>query len=206
MKLAGFILQIIIISLTGVMLPGPMTAIAIGKGSKMPHSGLLMALGHGIIEIPLIFLIFFGFGYLFQYLIIKILISIIGGIFLTFTAINMLKSIKNIDSEKTETGNASPIISGIILSAGNPPFLLWWITIGNILIFKAYNFGLVTLILFIILHLSCDAVWLDILSFLSYKGGKFFGNIFQKIIFAVCGVLLLFFGGKFIYDAIRMII
>jgi hypothetical protein len=37
---------------------------------------------------------------------------------------------------------------------------------------------------------------------LSFKGGQSLGKTFQRVVFAVCGAVLLFFGGKFIMDAI----
>jgi putative Mn2+ efflux pump MntP len=47
-------------------------------------------------------------------------------------------------------------------------------------------------------------VWLWFLSAMSYKGGQFFGRTFQKVVFAVCGVVLVGFGMKFLVDAVRM--
>ncbi|MDY6966328.1 MAG: LysE family transporter [Halobacteriota archaeon] len=46
------------------MAPGPVTAVTIGEGSKSPHAGAFVAIGHGIVEFPLMIAIFYGFGYL----------------------------------------------------------------------------------------------------------------------------------------------
>ena len=62
MSLAAFLLETVLISLSGVMMPGPITAVSIGKGSESPHAGAKIAVGHGIVEFPLIAAFFFGLG------------------------------------------------------------------------------------------------------------------------------------------------
>ncbi|MDD4289511.1 MAG: LysE family transporter, partial [Atribacterota bacterium] len=58
----SFLFKTVIISLSGVMAPGPITAMTVSKGTQNPHSGPMIAIGHGIVELPLILIIFFGFG------------------------------------------------------------------------------------------------------------------------------------------------
>ncbi len=53
MSLLGFLFEAVLISLSGVMAPGPMTTVAVGKGSESPHAGALVAVGHAIVELPL---------------------------------------------------------------------------------------------------------------------------------------------------------
>lgn len=53
MALLTFLFTAVIISLSGVMAPGPMTTVTISKGSKSPYAGALIAVGHGIVEFPL---------------------------------------------------------------------------------------------------------------------------------------------------------
>ena len=100
--------------------------------------------------------------------------------------------------------NRSPLIAGIILSLANPYFLLWWVAIGSILIYRFLNFGILGFIAFIILHWSCDFFWCYFLSAVSFKGGQFFGERLQQVLFAVCGVSLLLFSAKFIFDAVKI--
>ena len=60
----AFLIQTILISLSGVMAPGPITAVTIGKGSVSPYAGALVAVGHGIVEFPLMAAVYFGAGYI----------------------------------------------------------------------------------------------------------------------------------------------
>ena len=57
MVLLLFLGQVVVISLSGVMAPGPVTAAAIGMGARSRYAGMLLAIGHGIVEFPLMILI-----------------------------------------------------------------------------------------------------------------------------------------------------
>ena len=204
MLLSTFLLEAVLISLSGVIAPGPVTAVTVGKGTKSPHAGAIIALGHGVVEIPLVILILYGFGDILKITYIKAIIGLLGGLFLLKMGIDLLKGIKQAKIDSSDNLR-SPLRAGIILSLANPYFLVWWATVGAILIFRSYAFGLLGFTIFIIAHWSCDFLWLYFLSALSFKGGQFFGKRLQQVLFLICGVFLLFFGAKFIFDAVKII-
>ncbi len=201
MALLTFLFTAVIISLSGVMAPGPITAITIGKGSKSPSAGALIAIGHGIVEFPLMVAIFYGLGYLLNSFYVKTVIGLVGGLFLLIMAFSMFRSIGPVEVNPNKE-NRSPVIDGIALSLVNPYFLIWWATVGAALILSAVKFGRIGLITFASVHWLCDFFWYYFLSVLAFKGGQFFGKKFQKIVFVTCGVMLLFFGGKFILSSV----
>lgn len=197
-----FLSEIVLISLSGVIAPGPMTTVTVGKGNKSPHAGALIAVGHGVVEFPLMVAVYFGIGYLLNLPYVKTGIGFVGGAFLLWMAIGMLRSIKQAAiSEKNDT--RSPVVVGILLSVGNPYFLIWWATVGTALILRSVEFGWIGFIAFAVSHWLCDFTWSYFLSTLSFKGGQFFGKRFQQVVFAVCGVMLLYFSSKLILDAFR---
>jgi len=202
--LSAFLLEAILISLSGVIAPGPVTAVTVSKGSKSPHAGAIIALGHGIVEIPLMILILYGFGDILKITYVKAIIGLFGGLFLLKMGLGLLKGIKRAQIDSSN-GPSSPLMAGIILTLANPYFLIWMATIGSILIFRSYTFGLRGFAMFMIGHWSCDFLWLYFLSALSFKGGQFFGKRLQQVLFLICGVFLLFFSAKFIYDAAKII-
>ena len=204
MLLSAFLLEAVLISLSGVMAPGPITAVTVSKGTKSPHAGAIIALGHGIVEIPLMILILYGFGEILKILYIKAIIGLLGGLFLLKMGLGLLKGIKQAKIDSSNDPH-SPLMAGIILSLANPYFLIWWATIGSILIFRSITFGLLGFAIFMVLHWSCDFFWCYFLSALSFKGGQFFGKRLQQVLFLICGVFLLFFSSKFIYDAAKII-
>ena len=203
MLLSAFLIEAVLISLSGVMAPGPITAVTVSKGTKSPHAGAIIALGHGIVEIPLMILILYGFGEILKILYIKAIIGLLGGLFLLKMGLNLLQGIKQAKINSSNDPH-SPLMAGIILSLANPYFLIWWATIGSILIFRSITFGLLGFVIFMILHWFCDFFWCYFLSALSFKGGQFFGKRLQQVLFAICGVFLLFFSAKFIFDAMKI--
>jgi len=200
-----FLFEAVLISLSGVMAPGPITAVAVGRGTESPHAGAVVAIGHGIIELPLMISIFYGLGYLLNLPYVRGVIAFVGGLFLLIMGANMFRSIKQVEVGSSRY-TRSPMMAGILLSLGNPYFLIWWATVGASLILRAAGFGILGFLIFALLHWLCDFLWCYFLSALSFKGGRFFGKRFQKIVFAMCGVFLLFFSGKFMVDAVRVFI
>ena len=201
MSVLAFLIQAVIISLSGVMAPGPMTAITIGRGSESPHAGAWVAIGHGIIEFPLMIAVFYGFGYLINLPNVKEIIGIVGGLFLLFMGISMFLNF-NTTEVRSNRYTQSPIVAGALLSLGNPYFVIWWATIGAALILQSARFGIIWFGIFAVLHWLCDFLWCYFLSALSFKGGRFFGRQFQKIVFTICGIFLIFLSGKFVLDAV----
>jgi threonine/homoserine/homoserine lactone efflux protein len=200
MALTIFLLEAALISLSGVMSPGPVTATSVGQGSESPHVGALLAIGHGFVGVPLMVAVYYGAGPLLDLAYVKEVIAAVGGLFLLYMGIGMLKSARG---EEILSGQSSrrPIVAGIVLSLGNPFFLVWWATVGVMLVFRSMEFGLLGFALFALVHLLCDLAWNYFLSVLSFKGGKLFGRGFQRTVFSVCGLLLLFFSGRLILAA-----
>jgi len=202
-----FLSEAILISLSGVMAPGPITAVVVGRGSKSPQAGALVAIGHGIVEFPLMVAVFFGVGSLLEATYVRAGIGIAGGIFILWMGIGMLRNLQPdtlLPDQKTDS--RSPILAGILFSVGNPYFLVWWLTVGAALILRSVEFGVWGFIAFALGHWLCDLLWDWFLSVLSFKGGQFFGNKFQQAVFALSGILLLFFGGRIVFDVIKGLI
>jgi threonine/homoserine/homoserine lactone efflux protein len=204
MPLVIFLSEAVLISLSGVMAPGPMTTVAVGKGNETPYAGAWLAVGHAIVEIPLMIAVFYGVGYVLNLPHVQAIIAFVGGVFLLFMGVSMLRSIKQGEVGAGQYAG-SPVIAGVLLSIGNPYFLVWWATVGATLILRSGRFGLWGFGAFALLHWLCDFLWCYFLSALSYRGGQFFGKRFQQIVFSICGVLLLFFSGKLVVDAVGML-
>ncbi|MBS1248807.1 MAG: hypothetical protein MAG431_00369 [Chloroflexi bacterium] len=196
-----FLFEVVFISLSGVMAPGPVTAVAVGKGSEKPAAGAWIAIGHGMVEIPLMVAVYFGVGKLFQVEGVKAATGILGGLFVVWMGIGMLRGIRQ-DAVQPGQEFRSPVVAGILLSLGNPYFLVWWVTVGAALILRSVEFGLLGFLAFAAGHWLCDLAWDSFLSVLSFKGGQFFGKGFQKAIFAISGAMLLFFGGKLMWEGV----
>jgi threonine/homoserine/homoserine lactone efflux protein len=199
MSFLAFLLEAVLISLSGVLAPGPVTTLVVGKGNKSPHAGALVAVGHGIVEFPLMIGVFYGVGHLLELPNAKAVIALIGGLFLLWIGVDMLRSVTQQTIEAHDSSH-SPVVAGLLLTIGNPYFLVWWATVGAALILRSVRFGLVGFLAFALAHWSCDFVWDYLLSALSFKGGQVFGRRFQRAVLLVCGGFLIFFGGRFVFD------
>lgn len=196
-----FLLKAVGISLSGVMAPGPMTAATLAAGVRSPHAGALIALGHAAIEVPLMILIVAGAGAIFQVPTIKLGIGLAGGAFLLFMGSQLLTAARTAQVVENTPEGRHPFITGIVLTAANPYFLIWWATVGLALTTEAIQFSLLAFVVFGILHWLCDLIWLEILSYGSYKGTEVLGGRLQQVVLLVCGVTLLVFGAMFLKDA-----
>ena len=201
MSLLLFLAQVVVISLSGVMAPGPVTAAAIAMGARSRRAGALIAIGHGIIEFPLMILIMLGMDKVLKSTSTQIVIGLAGGTFLLIMAIQMLRSLKGAENQEAKTAKSGPVVAGIILSAGNPYFLLWWATVGLTLATTATQLGIWAFALFAVAHWLCDLVWLEALSWASFKGSVLLGPRGMRIVLMICSVALLVFGLFFIYNA-----
>ena len=201
MALLFFLAQVFIISITGALQPGPVTATAITMGTRDRWAGTLIAIGHGIIEFPLMVVIVLGVGRYFEMPKVQIIIGLAGGIFLILMGIQSFRSLKSAAEVESKSLDSRPILAGIILSAGNPYFLLWWATVGLALATQATKWGIWAFVLFALTHWLVDLIWLQVLSWASFKGTGLFGDFIQRIVLLICAVALLFFGLVFIYKA-----
>jgi threonine/homoserine/homoserine lactone efflux protein len=199
-----FLFSAVIISLSGVLSPGPLTAAVIEQGGRNKLSGVYFSLGHGVVELPLILLISLGAGSFFELEQVRIVVGIAGGIYLLFMGKGLLRPGEN--KKDYERRIPSSFYSGAFLSIGNPYFLLWWATIGLGLVISATDFGITGLVLFAAVHWLCDLIWLSFLSMASHKGIKTFGAGLYKKISIFCGIVMLFYGSVFIVDSVKLLI
>ena len=194
MELLWYIALVIFISLSGVLMPGPIFANAIYEGRKNKYAGFKIATGHAIVEVPIIISLFLIGRFEFPSMA-KSLISIVGGIFLLYLAVTFFKN--------KERRVIKGIMAGILLSSLNPYFILWWLTVGFNLAIKASYFGLIGLLSLIVFHESCDFSWYGFITILSNKGARF--QKIEKFAALLAFSLLLFFGIYFIYNGIKEI-
>lgn len=198
------LLSVVVISLSGVMMPGPMFAVTLAKSYKSPLAGAQMSLGHAVIEVPLILLIYFGFAQFFQNITVQLVLSILGGGMIIWLGINMFRARKEVVQEgKNLRYNA--FVAGILTSGLNPFFLVWWATVGIMLIMKVLDFGAMGLALFVVVHWMCDLVWLSFVSILVYRTHSLWGKKSREWVFIGCSLLLVGFGGWFLVSGIKLV-
>jgi threonine/homoserine/homoserine lactone efflux protein len=210
-NLGLFLLSAVGISLTGVMLPGPMTAATIAKGYSDKHAGAWIAAGHAVIEIPLIVAIYLGFGHLINLPYVVKVIRITGGLMLVYLGFRMFRTAGNTSSQVSGLPSSS-LVTGIVLTGANPGFYIWWVfvgtnlivgnvSVGNITIGAAATFGLIGVVSFALAHWCCDLAWSEFLSVGTFESRRWWTQKVQRIVFSVCALILTGFGVWFCLSA-----
>ena len=198
-----FLSSVAVISLSGVMMPGPMFAVAVARSYHSPSTGAKMALGHAIVEIPLMLIIYFGLGRFFDREPIQIALYLVGGALLVWMGIAMFRRRQKPVEEAGELKYNS-VVSGVITSVANPLFFLWWAAVGSMLIMKSLNFGVTGFILLITIHLLCDFGWLFFISNIVYRTQSIWKDKFRVGLLIACSFLLIGFGGWFLTTGIQL--
>ena len=204
----AMLLTVVGTSLSGVIAPGPMFAIAITKSFKSPWAGTMMSLGHAVVEVPLILLLYFGFSHFFENTIVQFIFSIIGGGMLIWLAIGLLRSPREMSAGGKDIRYNS-FTAGMVATGLNPFFIMWWATVGVLLLMKFMEFWSVIAIglaVFIGVHWLCDLIWLSFVSIAVYKTHHMWGDTVQALVFIAAGLLMAGFGVWFIVSGIQAIL
>ncbi len=202
-SLGTFLVEAAVISFSGVLAPGPVTAATLAAGVRKPHAGAWIAIGHGIVEFPLMGLIMAGAGTVLASQGFRSGVGLAGGAALLAMAGLMLYGLRRPASQGAPPRTGRPVLTGIVLTGGNPYFLLWWATVGLALSTRGMSLGVLAFGLFAVMHWLCDLVWLEALSLASNKGVGLLGPKTQRVIAIACSSAMGIFGLLFLRDAIK---
>jgi threonine/homoserine/homoserine lactone efflux protein len=197
-----FVILVIVVSASGVMAPGPLFAANVAHGLKEgTRSGIKMAIGHTIVELPLVILLGIGVFSLESFPEFRTIISIFGAITLFVFATMQIKTIFEKKELRKSNLKQGPLITGILLSALNPFFIIWWLTIGFKLISDAMLiWAFAGILIVFVLHIWMDFVWLGTVSYLASKSSKILSNRNYKILMAGLSMMLVYFGITFLVE------
>jgi len=203
-QIIEFAVTVIIISASGVMSPGPLFAANIAYGLQSGgKAGIKIAVGHTIVELPLVILLGIGVFSFEIFPEFRMLISILGATTLFVFAGIQIKTTLQMKEITSFNLKHKAVLTGITLSALNPFFIIWWLSIGFKLISDAMLiWAFVGIIIVFLLHIWMDFVWLYSVACLASKSSKILSNKNYKILMMGLSVMLIYFGISFITDII----
>ncbi len=194
-------------------MPGTLLTFTINKSMQSgARSGLLISLGHALLELLLVFLLFAGAGRYLSSGLAQLLIGLAGGLALLVLAAGMLRdTIRNqlvLDQPAgSQPARSGLILGGVLLSAANPYFLIWWAVVGLGLIMAAYQqFGLWGVLLFYLGHILADISWYTFVAGLTGRAGRFISRKAYRVLVLVLAGCLAAFGISFIIRSLAQII
>lgn len=195
-----FFVKVVLISSSGALAPGPLSAATATIGTqKSWKGGFMVALGHFVVEAPLIFLIAFFVSFTAIEIFLKPL-AILGGSTLIFFGYLTVKSALS-ENSRVSDAYFSPFVTGAILTALNPFFIAWWFGIGSNLVAESLLlFGAFGSILLLVAHVWIDFVWLCFIAYLTSLKGIVMR--IHKTLLLLLGCLVLFFGIDYLHFAL----
>jgi threonine/homoserine/homoserine lactone efflux protein len=197
-----------IVALSGALSPGPLLTFTIFKSlqnKKGYLEGLLIMLGHAVLEFGIILALLLGASIFLQNTIILFSIGLIGSILLIFFGILVVKDtllhpvdfdVESIQKENIKGFKGNSFLGGILVSLSNPYWTLWWAVIGLSLMVN-FNIGFqnpLGIFVFFLGHEFGDLIWYVPISLLVCYGGKFVNSKIYNVILIICGVFMIFFG------------
>lgn len=197
-----FAVLVIVISASGVMAPGPLFAANISYGLREgTKSGIKMATGHAIVELPLVILLGIGVFSLESFPEFRTIIAILGAITLFIFAALQIRTVLRKKEFSIKNQKQGALITGILLSGLNPFFIIWWLTIGFKLISDAMLIWAFSGMLIMFgLHIWMDFAWLGGISFLASKSTKILSNRNYKMLMIGLSGMLIYFGITFLQE------
>jgi threonine/homoserine/homoserine lactone efflux protein len=208
-----------IIGLSGALMPGPLLAVTIRHASRRGCAAApLLVLGHAILEAGLLSLLLFGLAEWIRGEMAVATIALAGSITLLWMAAGMAKEARTLRFEPGAAPAAAPgpgtapggwmrpVIDGIVTSASNPYWSLWWATIGLGYLLLARGQGIKGVLAFFAGHILADAAWyLFVGSTVSAGRGRFTDRAYRVVVGA-CAAFLVFFALSFGYFGVARLI
>jgi threonine/homoserine/homoserine lactone efflux protein len=200
--------QIILVSVSGVFSPGPLlfANLALSKYGGF-WSGIKIAIGHTIIELPVIILISLPFVVFspvnMTFSIMKIISFIAGAFLIVFGILYVVRIIRANDSPHFTINTSriqNPYLAGIMFTSLNPFFIVWWTTVGVKLISDSISLlGHPAGIAFLFfVHIWMDYAWLGLSSYLAFRGFNILRSEYHRYITMLLTVPLFYYGIYFV--------
>jgi threonine/homoserine/homoserine lactone efflux protein len=188
-----------VLGLTGALVPGPMLFVTIDTSLKRGwKAGPEIFVGHAILEFIVCVLIIYGITAVSDSTVMAI--SILGGATLVIFGLMTMKSAKGAADSMHEhdKGTSKPVLAGVLTSASNPYFWIWWLAAGSALVLRGMEIGLIAAVMFMVGHWLADIGYFTVVSTSFSKGKKLMSpKVYERVLLS-CGLFLVLFGSWFI--------
>jgi threonine/homoserine/homoserine lactone efflux protein len=191
--LQAFLLGLVI-GLTGALAPGPTLVATINASISGDWKiGPKVTAGHIVVESLIFLMIVLGLAaFALPY---TTAIAAIGGIALIVFGALTIAGSQRASLTSLATGTASnPYIAGLVTSAANPYFWIWWLTIGSAMVIAGLAGGLVLAAVFMMGHWCADLGWYTLVASGVSRGRTILSDTTYRRLMGACGAFLILFG------------
>lgn len=189
------------IGLTGALAPGPTLVATVNSSLESGWTaGPKVAAGHALVEVLVFMIIVGGLAVAMQQY--SHYIALLGGLALIafgLLTVRASRGAKMASPEGQSIGN--PYLAGMLTSAANPYFWIWWLSIGSAMVVDGLRGGIMMAVLFLIGHWCADFGWFTLVSASLNRGRSILSEANYRRILAVCGGFLVLFGFYYMSSA-----
>lgn len=201
-----------LVSLSGVLMPGPLGALAVSEGARRGViAGVLVTAGHAVAEIIILVVLGVGLVNVLRQSAVLGAVGIVGGGVLAWMGWGIVAAAyRDLLDPPAAHGRAAAgaalVRAGLLTTVGNPYWLLWWLTVGASYFIAFHRFGLAAIIgLFYLGHLALDLGWNAVLAFVVGSGrGRIKRGVYRGVL-AACGVFVLAMSVYFVISGVRFL-
>jgi threonine/homoserine/homoserine lactone efflux protein len=192
-------------------MPGPVfAAVVAGAASSGFWYGPAVVLGHGMLELATVLVLVRGLGGVLARPEVTRGIAAMGGLTLLWLGSQMvldgLAQRVPIDLSGSAPVDATPVVLGVMLSATNPYFVLWWATAGATYVALSLRHGGAGPAAFYTGHILSDLIWYALVAAVVASGRAFLGEVARgpyNVVIAVAGAFLICMAAFFLRTAAR---
>jgi len=194
-----------LVGFSGAIMPGPLLVYTINESlRKGKWVGALVIVGHGIVEAAVFLVLALGLIELISTPSLIRAVGLAGGAALILMAAHSLKEINSTVSVKSGREKYGSVVGGMIFTAFNPGFPIWWMTAGSALLAEGFKeMGYAGMAIVFLGHWLADLGWFLFVSMTSSKGSRYlFERDWYRMIRAILSAMLLVIGLYFISSAV----
>ncbi|HDD39763.1 MAG TPA: hypothetical protein ENG21_00740 [Nitrososphaeria archaeon] len=205
-----FFLLVVVVSASGALSPGPLFLATIDSAIRSgKYAGFAVALGHMAFEFPLVVAIGFGVWNFLGDPIIRTVIGLLGAFALIgFGIIQVYSSLKNspgkgegdpskvgLNTYVKGSGFFAAFLVGLLFTALNPYFLMWWFTIGLSLIAEAIRLSAITgIFIMFAFHIWLDYAWLGFTGYATAVGSRLLKPHHLRLVSLSLAIIIIILG------------
>jgi threonine/homoserine/homoserine lactone efflux protein len=213
MDLLSFVATVILLTASGALAPGPLFFATISHGARSgAKGGLVFSIAHTLVEFTLVMLLAGGLLAVAKEPTVEpavnLVVGVAGGVvLLVFGAMQIRGSLTSRFGEARSGGVATRnlLLIGLVFTGLNPFFVVWWLTAGAELIRLSLEFASLAGVLFMyVCHVWMDYAWLTSVAHFSKMGTNVVGSRWYRLVMAVFGVVLIYFGLTFLVNSLSL--
>lgn len=200
------------VGLSGALTPGPLTVLAIREATVFGvRAGPLATLGHAIAEGVTVVVLALGLSAaLTDESPLTAVIALVGGGILVYLGVDLFRTLPRAELKpafvtapgETTASARRVVLLGILVSVGNPYWVIWWASVGTKLTADSLDAGFAGPVAVFGGHIISDLAWLTLMAWLVHSGRRWFGRRAYRGLLAVCGLFLVGLGAYFVGSGI----